>query len=187
MNRSSILALGFLLSLTPCFGQTTPSESQTLQALLFEVRQLRQDLQTMTIAVQRAQILLYRSQGQEAAVARASQRLDGARERLAAIQDQRGAPTQREPWAADIKRQEDFLSNTENPPAQRKEIEDGLPPQKTRLESLKNEEQQRQTQEIEAEQQLRAEEVRLSDLRDQLDRLDKALESAAHKPDGSAQ
>jgi len=91
MNRSSILALGFLLSLTPCFGQTTPSESQTLQALLLEVRQLRQDLQTMTIAVQRAQILLYRSQGQEAAVARASQRLDGARERLAAIQDQRGA------------------------------------------------------------------------------------------------
>ena len=180
MNRSSILALGFLLSLTPCFGQTTPSEPQTLQALLFEVRQLRLDLQTTTIAVQRAQILLYRSQGQEAAVVRASQRLDGARERLAAIQDQR------EHVAADVKRQEDFLSNTENPPAQRKEIEDGLPPQKTRLESLKNEAQQRQTQEIEAEQQLRAEEVRLSDLRDQLDRLDKALESAARKPDGSA-
>jgi hypothetical protein len=47
-----------VLSLTPCFGQTTPSESQTLQALLWEVRQLRQDLQTTTIAVQRAQILL---------------------------------------------------------------------------------------------------------------------------------
>jgi chromosome segregation ATPase len=181
MNRSSILALGFLLSLTPCFGQATPSESQTLQALLSEVRQLRQDLQTTTIAVQRAQILLYRVQGQEAAVARASQRLDGARERLAAIQDQREHVT------ADVKRQEDFVSNAENPPAQRKEIEDGLPPQKTRLESLKNEEQQRQTQEIEAEQQLRSEEVRLSDLRDQLDRLDRALESATRKPDGSAQ
>jgi hypothetical protein len=47
-----------VLSLTPCFGQTTPSESQALQALLLEVRQLRQDLQTTTIAVQRAQILL---------------------------------------------------------------------------------------------------------------------------------
>jgi hypothetical protein len=69
MNRSSILALGFLLSST--FGQTTPSESQTLQALLLEVRQLRQDLQTTTVAAQRAQILLYRLQGQEAAVARA--------------------------------------------------------------------------------------------------------------------
>jgi hypothetical protein len=71
MNRSSILALGFLLSSTLCFGQTTPSESQTLQALLLEVRQLRQDLQTTTVAAQRAQILLYRLQGQEAAVARA--------------------------------------------------------------------------------------------------------------------
>jgi hypothetical protein len=72
MNRSSILALGFLLSSTLCFGQTTPSESQTLQALLLEVRQLRQDLQTTTVAAQRAQILLYRLQGQEAAVARLS-------------------------------------------------------------------------------------------------------------------
>jgi chromosome segregation ATPase len=169
MNHLSLFVLGFLLFSTPCFGQATPSDSQTLQALLLEVRQLRQDLQTTTIAVQRAQILLYRLQGQEAAVARASERLDRARERLAVIQDQR------EHVAADVKRQEDFINNTENPPNQRKETEDMLPPQKTRLESLKNEEQQRQTQEIEAEQQLRAEEVRLSDLRDQLDRLDKAL------------
>jgi len=63
---------------TACFGQTTPGDSQTLQALLSEVRQLRQDLQTTTIAAQRAQILLYRLQGQEAAVARASQRIDEA-------------------------------------------------------------------------------------------------------------
>lgn len=181
MNRSSLLALGLLLFSAPCFAQLAPSDSQTLQALLSEVRQLRQDLQTTTVAVQRAQILLYRLQGQEASVARASQRLDGARERLVAIQDQR------EHVAADVKRQEDYVSNTENPPAQRKEIEDALPPQKTRLESLKNEEQQRQTQEIEAEQQLRAEEVRLSDLRDQLDRLDKTLENSSRRPDGSVQ
>jgi chromosome segregation ATPase len=58
---------------------------------------------------------------------------------------------------------------------------------KTRLESLENEEQQRQAREIDAEQQLRSEEVRLSDLRDQLDRLDKALESASRRPGGSSQ
>ncbi len=181
MNRFSLFVLGLLLFSTACFAQTTPGDSQTLQALLSEVRQLRQDLQTTTIAAQRAQILIYRLQGQEAAVARASQRLDEAREKLARIQDER------KHVATDVKQHEDFISNTENPPTQRKDVEGVLPRLKTRLESLENEEQQRQTREIEAEQQLRAEEVRLSDLRDQLDRLDKALENASRRPGGSSQ
>jgi chromosome segregation ATPase len=140
-----------------------------------EVRQLRQDLQTTTIAAQRAQILIYRLQGQEAAVSRASQRLDATRETLARTQDER------KHVAADIKQHEDFISSTENPPTQRKELEGMLPRVKTRLESLENEEQQRQAQVIDAEQQLRTEEVRLGDLRDQLDRLDKTLEHASHR------
>ena len=115
MNRSSLLVLSLLLSSTACFGQTTPGDSQTLQALLLEVRQLRQDLQTTTIAGQRAQILIYRLQGQEAAMARAAQRLDEAREKLARIQDER------KHVATDLKRQEEFISNTENPPTQRKD------------------------------------------------------------------
>src|SRR2546421_12177899 len=143
MNRSSLFVLGLLLSSTACFGQTTPTDSQTLQALLLEVRHLRQDLQTTTIASQRAQILIHRLQGEEAAVARASQRLDEAREKLARIQDER------KHVATDVKQQEDFISNTENPPTQRKELEGVLPRLKTRLESLENEEQQRQTREIE--------------------------------------
>jgi len=139
-------------------------------------------LQTTTIAGQRAQILIYRVQGQEAAVARASQRLDEFREKLARIQDER------KHVAADVKRFEDSLSSSENPPTQRKEIEQGMLPQlKTRLESLENQEQQLQTREIEAEQQLRAEEVRLSDLRDQMDRLDKTLENAGRRLGGSSQ
>jgi hypothetical protein len=146
MNRSSLFVLGLLLFSTPCFGQTTAADSQTLQALLLEVRQLRQDLQTTTIAAQRAQILIYRLQGQEAAVARASQRLDEAREKLARTQDER------KHVAADVKQHEDFISSTENPSTQRKEVEGLLPRVKTRLESLENEEQQRQMQEIEAEQ-----------------------------------
>jgi hypothetical protein len=86
MNRLSLFVLSLLLFPTACFGQSNSSDSQTLQALLLEVRQLRQDLQTTTIAGQRAQILIYRLQGQEAAVARVSQRLDEAREKLARIQ-----------------------------------------------------------------------------------------------------
>lgn len=181
MNRSSLFLMGLLFFSTVCFGQTTTGDSQTLQALLSEVRQLRQDLQITTIAAQRAQILIYRLQGQEAAVARASQRLDEAREKLARIQDER------KHVAADVKRQEDFISNSENPATQRKEVEGMLAQLKTRVESLENQEQQLQTREIDAEQQLRTEEVRLSDLRDQLDRLDKTLENAARRPGVSPQ
>jgi hypothetical protein len=181
MNRSSLFALVLLLLGTTCFGQTTSGDSQTLQALLFEVRQLRQDMHTTIIAAQRAQVLIYRLQGQEVAVARASQRLDDVRDRLARIQDER------KHVAIDVKQFEDFVSNAENPATQRKEREDRLPQLKTRLESLEYEEQQRQTREIEAEQQLRLEEGRLSDLREQLDRLDKTLENANRQLSGSVQ
>src|SRR5216684_6457268 len=89
MHRSCLLILGLLLIAAPVLGQSASTDSQTLQALLAEVRQLRHDLQTTTLAAQRAQILLYRLQGQEAIVARASQRLDDARARLAEVQSNR--------------------------------------------------------------------------------------------------
>ena len=183
MNRSSLLFLGLALLPPGCFGQTTPGDSQTLQALLSEVRQLRLDLQTTTIAGQRAQILIYRLQGEEAAVARASQRLDDVRDRLARIQDEK------KHVAADVKKFEDSANSAENPGPgpQRKEIEEGLLPQlKARLESLESQEQQLQMREVESEQQLRTEEIRLSELRDQLDRLDKALENASRRRGGTS-
>jgi chromosome segregation ATPase len=180
MNRSSLFVLGLVIFSTPCFGQTTSGDSQTQQSLLSEVRLLRQDLRTTTVATQRSQILVYRLQGQEAAVGRASQRLDEAREKLARTQDERKHVT------AEVRQHEDFVSNTENPPTQRKALENRLPELKTRLESLESEEQQHQSREIDAEQQLQAEEVRLSDLRDRLDRLDKALENASRRTEGSA-
>ncbi len=179
--RSTLLLLAGLLFATTCFGQSAPGDSQTLQALLSEVRQLRQELRTTTIAAQRSQILIYRLQGQEASVARASQRLDEAREKLARTQDERRHV------AADVKQTEDFVNNTDNPTAQRKELENRLSELKTRLEFSESNEQKDQSQEIDAEQQLRAEETKLGDLRDQLDRLDKTLENAGRRPDGSVQ
>ena len=89
--------------------------------------------------------------------------------------------------AADVKQTEDFGNNTDNPTAQRKELENRLSELKTRLESSESNEQKDQSQEIDAEQQLRAEETKLGDLRDQLDRLDKTLENAGRRPDGSVQ
>jgi uncharacterized protein with von Willebrand factor type A (vWA) domain len=175
MHRSCLLIPLLLLLSAPVFGQSASTDSQTLQALLAEVRQLRHDLQTTTIAAQRAQILLYRLQGQEVIVARASQRLDDASARLAETQSNRTKLT------SDTKRYEDFLNHTENSPDERKQVEELLPQLKAKLASLENEEQQRQTREMEAEDQLRAERIKLSELQDQLDRLEKLLEGSSQQ------
>jgi hypothetical protein len=170
MHRSCLLIPVLLLISAPVFGQSSSTDSQTLQALLAEVRQLRHDLQTTTIAAQRTQILLSRLQKQEATVAGASQKLDEARAKLAEIQ------TNRTRLANDIKQNEDFISRNENSPADRKGVEDILPALRVRLLQLQIEEQQRQTRETEAEDQLRTERTKLGELQEQLDRMERILE-----------
>src|SRR6516162_6887439 len=75
----AMLALGLLLLSPRVFGQATSTESQTLEALLAEVHQLRQDLHAVATAGRRAQILIYRLYVQEAVVARAAKRFDQGR------------------------------------------------------------------------------------------------------------
>jgi chromosome segregation ATPase len=173
MTRPTLLTLAFLVCSTACFAQTSSPDSQALQALLSEVRQLRQDMQTTVIASQRAQILIYRLQMEEAAMERASKRTEDARDKLARIQDERRH------IAAEVKRSEDAVDAPENSAAQKKALADRLAALKTRLETLEVDEQQSQSRQIEADQQQRAEEAKLTDLREQLDRLDKTLEKAS--------
>ena len=70
--RRLLLTIATLAVSTVAFSQSNQSDSQTLRALLEEVRLLRQDLHTTTVTAQRLQIALYRLQLQDAAVARAS-------------------------------------------------------------------------------------------------------------------
>jgi chromosome segregation ATPase len=170
MHRPWFLVLGFLVTSSAAFGQTSPTDSQTLQALLAEVRQLRQELRTTTMAAQRVQILLYRLQIQEAAVARAQRRVDEGRSALSQTQ------AEVKMMASAIKQTEDKVSNSQNP-VERKRQEDLLAKFKAELESQQNSEQQSQTKESEAELDLRAEQAKLNALQDQFDRLDKSLES----------
>ena len=87
MKRLPFLPLALSLAST-AFAQTNPADSDTLKALLTEVRQLRHDLQTTTIGAQRAQILVYRAQTQESVVRRMQERVDDTRSRLAQIQSE---------------------------------------------------------------------------------------------------
>jgi hypothetical protein len=171
MFRSWFLVLTLLLISPAAFAQTSSTDSQTLQALLAEVRQLRQELRTTTVAAQRVQIFLYRLQIQERAVERAQRRVDEARATLSQTQ------TEVKMIAASIKDMEDKVSNAQNP-VERKRQEDLLAKFKAGLELQENSEQQSQARESEAEQDLRTEQAKLNALQGQLDVLDKSFESS---------
>ena len=145
-----------------------------MQALVAEVRQLRKDLQTTNGHALKAQILLYRLQAQEATAARVSERLNDARGRLADTQ------RHRTDVAARLKRVEESVDDPEIPPADRKQVQYSITALKAELENLATEEQQRQTAEMEAEEQLRAEQAKLGSLEDRVDRLEKELDSNPH-------
>src|SRR5690242_18901053 len=81
--RRAFFSMTAFLAISACaFGQATSSDTQTLQALLSEVRALRQDLRVSLNRTQGIQILLARLQLQEGTVTRASEHLNDARQKL---------------------------------------------------------------------------------------------------------
>ncbi len=174
MLRPALLALGLVLYSSTAFGQTASTDSQTLQALLVEVHQLRQDLQTAATAARRAQILIYRLYAQEATVERASQRFDEAKSELDQFQARKKWETLR------IKEYEDRKDRAENP-AERKQLDDIISNLKSQMEEWAPMEQEAQTKEMELAEQLRIEQAKLGQLQNELDQLDKAVMSAAFR------
>lgn len=175
MHRS-LLLLGLLLIAPAGFAQAPSSDSQTLQALLSELRQLRKELEAHSTALQRTQLLFFRLQAQQALVERASQRVEDARNRLAEIQNDRKR-------AEVVAKTAQERLDHPDPADDRKALENELAFYKQHLEELPGEEQQRQARLSEAEEQLRAEQAKLDELNAQLDALDKASQKAASKPD----
>src|SRR6266849_11097307 len=174
MKRLSFLPLTLVLAST-AFAQTNPADSDTLKALLAEVRQLRHDLQTTTVAAQRAQILIYRVQAQESVVRRMQERVDEARSRLA--QDR----FEQNNRAASIKQIEEKKSRSETPATEQKDLEDSLTQIKARFDADANKEGEIQATITVAEDRLRMEQSKLDGLQDQLDRLDKTLENSSQQ------
>lgn len=73
MHRTVFLVFGILFIAMATFGQSTSGDSQTLQALLKEVKELRQDLRTSLVSMQRGQLLLFRVQTEQSATLLAKQ------------------------------------------------------------------------------------------------------------------
>lgn len=170
MRRACFLILGLLFIAPASFSQTSSADSQAVQALVAEIRQLRQDLRMTTVAAQRAQILLYRLQSQEAAVARMERRVEEARSGLTETQS---AAKQ---TAYEIKRMEERANDSQNP-AERKRLEDMIAEFKSGLEAKRSIEGELQMRVAEAEQDLKAAQAKLGALQDRLDLIDKALEN----------
>jgi chromosome segregation ATPase len=173
MHRVVPLLLIFLLH-AAAVSQTMPTDSQTLQALLAEVRALRHDLQTSNAMFAMAQIALYRVQRQGEAVAHAQQRLSDSRLRVAQ------AESDEDKLAIQIKNAESAMAHSDSPDI--KHFEDiVLPSLKSELELLQKQEKEARTQEAEAQQQVRDEQAKLDELNGLLDRYNDALEGVGRK------
>lgn len=171
MRRALFVLFSLFLS-SSSLGQSTrstPNEPEGMQALVAEIRQLRKDLQTINGYALKAEILLHRLQVQEAAVARVAQHLNDVRSSLSETQGHR------RDVAANLKQLEEFLESSEISPEVRKQVERQISGKKSEVESLAAEEQQKQTAETEAEEQLRTEQAKLSALEDRVDRLEEEL------------
>jgi DNA repair exonuclease SbcCD ATPase subunit len=175
MHRSACLILMFSLISVAGLGQTDPTDFQTLQAILSEIRQLRHDLQTTNAMAARAQIALYRLQRENEAVDHAMQRLNDARSKSERLE------TEKNNKALDIQQARNATSHSDNPNAQQHFEEVDLPILKSQLELLQRQEQQAKAQKAEAEQQLRDEQTKLAGLDDLLDRYSNALEEVGRK------
>jgi DNA repair exonuclease SbcCD ATPase subunit len=174
MRRASFCVIALLAISGPAVGQTDTPEVQTLQALLSEVRALRQELRVSLNRTQTMQILLVRFQMQEGAIARASDRVNDARQRLLETQ------VHQKELTAEAKRLQDALDSAQNQ-QQQADLQDRIKQIKSQLEIIGNLAQQRQTVEIQAEQQLRDEQDKLSALEGQLDGLIRAMGSSVEQ------
>jgi chromosome segregation ATPase len=150
--------------------QTPAKEPDTLQALLVEVHQLRQSIEAMTVASQRVQIALYALQMQDAAVARAAQRMDDARNKRT------GAEANRDHTASAIQGLEEKLASGTPPQSEAKELQGVLSQLKSEITQQTAAVQTCQAVEAEAVSQLRNEQAKLGDVQDRIERLDKTLE-----------
>jgi uncharacterized protein YhaN len=174
MRRTSVCFLLLLFKTTAVTAQTASADSQMTQAMLAEIRQLRQDLQTTAATIQRAQIVMYRLQVEGAVLDRATQRLEQARAGCNQAQQQRKLVTTQIEQAEARKRNSHSSSD-------QTVVEELISRLKSSVEMWAGEEQQCQIEQVDAESQLRAEQTKMNDLQDQLDKLDKILAAYAGK------
>jgi len=168
--RTIAFATMFFAASTTALCQNPAKEPDTLQALLAEVHQLRQDIEGMTLASQRVQIALYTLQMQDAAVARSAQRVDSAHNKCA------GEESNRQHVAADVQRFENAVAAGTLAEPEARDVRARLAEMKATLEAQTASVQACQAAEADAASQLRNDQATLAEIRERINRLDRSLE-----------
>ncbi len=168
MRCTLICFLTLLLSSAVSAAETIAMDAQTAQALLAEIRDLRTGLQSSVANIQRVLIVMYRLQSEAWVLDRVRQGLENAQEACNQLQ------TQRKAFTDQFENFEAAMRSSENP-AERKRLEDTLAGMKAALDSLSTQEQQEQGKRAEAESQFLAEQAKMAEFQEQLDRFDAAL------------
>jgi hypothetical protein len=155
------------------FGQQpacldTAPEKATIQSLLIEVRQLRLAVERSASAMPRMQLLLTRFQLQQERVDQLARELKDFRSMMAANL------SNKESMAAQIR---DLESQAQLDPAQRNRVEAMKKALTSQLEQQGVHEQEERQQELELSTRFRVEQTKRDDLSDQLNSLDKRLQS----------
>ena len=158
---AGLVVLG-ILSAVPCVGQ---SDTQTLQAILAELRGMHNDIRLS----QTTQILLAEMQLQQTVVNRAQQKRDDLRTGVEQLQNQqKGA-------VANLAQIEERVNATLDP-AEKKRMQEAGEQIKSQMANLKSIEQQRSNDLADAESRLVKEQDALNNIQDQLNVVVKKLQ-----------
>ncbi len=172
MLRAAILFVSVVSFAPSSPAQAFEPQSRTMEAVLSEIRQLRQDLQAAAVATRKAQIVIYRLHVQGTMVERARERLENAKGALAQLEIQRKELNEQ------IQQFEETRDHAETE-RERKQCEDFITRFKASLEGLVPAEQELRAKEIESEADLRTEQSKWDQLQDELDRLENSPENSA--------
>jgi hypothetical protein len=148
-------------------GSPAMTDSQTLQAILVEMRGIHNDVRLS----QTTQILLTEMEVQRGVVDKATEKRDNARGRVTQLQ------TQQKTGAAQIPRLEESAKATIDP-VQQKRIADQIDNMKTTMELFKNQEPDAENALTDAENALRKDQETLSGIQGELDAVVKQLQPA---------
>jgi valyl-tRNA synthetase len=172
-QAAAVAVLTFLtfFSGLPGLGQAAePTEAQTLQAILAEMRSMHNDVRLS----QTTQILLAELEMQQSAVTRAMQKRDEAKAKVSQMQ------ASEKNMAAQVARFDD-TSNTTMDPAQKKQMTPMIENFRSSLPGVKAQEQDAANDLQEAEAALRKEQDTLAGIQDQLDAVVKKLQPVANQ------
>jgi chromosome segregation ATPase len=172
MLCATFLFLSLFSFSRPLPAQTTEPQTRTMEAVLSEIRQLRQDLQAAAVATRKTQIVIYRLHLQADVLEHATERLENTKGEIAQLDSQKKSLTEQ------IKQLEEMKDRPENE-RRRKQFEDYLTNSKASLEAVGPREQELQAKQLDLEADLRTEQAKWNRLQDELDRLENSLENSA--------